>query len=173
MLASPRLPGLTPHASPNTLPRHDFRLRLRIFRHTWWLSPHWPSKSCTKFRLFLFLQDLCRWSIHPPSIARLPPWANVFSALERETLQIVCTFNFFVVSGSNLNGYLKDLCVDDTEFRTTTTDPSMSPMLPLDSPRMIAEIYRIECGMWRHSTSRILSATDLVCDLYSGQSLQL
>ncbi len=55
--------------------------------------------------------------------------------------------------------YLKDLCVDDMEFRTMTSDPLTSPMLPLDSLRMIVEDYRIECEMCRHSTNQIPSAT--------------
>ena len=139
--------------------RHGSRLRLRIFRHTGWLSSCWPPESRTKFRLFIVFQDLCSWSIHPPSPARLPPWTNIYSALERETLQTVRTLIFYTIWSSSLIDYSKDLCVEDMEFQTTTSDPSTSPMLPLDSLGMIAEDYRIECEMCRHSTSRVLSAT--------------
>ena len=153
LLASP----LPPH--PNTLLRHGFRLRLRIFRHTGWLSSCWPPESRSKLRLFIVFQDLCSWSIHPPSSSRLPPWTNIFSALERETLQIVRTLVFDAISSSSLIDYFKDLCVDDMEFRTMTTDPSTSPILPLGSLRMIPENYKIECEICRYLTCQILSAT--------------
>ena len=39
-----------------------------------------------------------------------------------------------------------------------TSDPSMSPTLPLDLPRMIAENW-IDGEMYRHSISQIYSAT--------------
>jgi hypothetical protein len=139
--------------------RHGFRLRLRIFRHTGWLSSCWPPESRPKFRLFIVFQDLCSWSIHPPSSARLPPWTNIFSTLERETLQIVRTLIFYTISSYNPIDSFKDLCVEDMAFQTTTSDRSTSPMLPLDSLGMIAENYRTEYEMCRHSTNRILSAT--------------
>ena len=62
------------------------------------------------------------------------------------------------ISCSILNGYLKDLCVDDTVSRIMTSDPSMSPMLPLDLPRTIVENW-IDGEMYRRSISQILSAS--------------
>jgi hypothetical protein len=147
------LTGLTQYPT-----RHGFRLRLRIFRHTGWLPSCWPPKSRSKFRLFIVFQDMRSWSIHPPSSSRLPPWTNIFFALERETLQTVRSSIFYTTSSLSLIDYFKDLCVDDMEFRTTTTDPLTSPMLPLDSLIMIAENYKIECGVC-HSISQILLAT--------------
>ena len=47
----------------------------------------------------------------------------------------------------------KGLCADDTESRTMISDPSMSLMLPLDSPRRIRGKYRIDCEMCRQSTN--------------------
>src|SRR6266851_2308906 len=135
--------------------RHGTRFRLSILRHTGRRSSRWPWKSRTKFKFFIFLQDLCPRSIHPPPPARLSPWANFFPTLERKTLQIVCMFHFhcYLLPGLTQIVIYKGLCVDDTEFRTMISDPSMSLMLPLGSPRRIRGKYRIDCGMCRHSTN--------------------
>ena len=102
--------SITPHACPSRsastllhLPawhltqyptRHGHRFRLRIFRHTRRRSARRSRESRTKFRLFVLLQDLCPWSIHSRSLARLSPWANIFPPLERETLQVVRIVSF-------------------------------------------------------------------------------
>jgi hypothetical protein len=49
--------------------------------------------------------------------------------------------------------FCKGLCVDDTEFRTMISDPSMSLILPPDSPRRIRRQCRIDCEMRRQSTN--------------------
>lgn len=86
--------------------RHGHRFRLRIFRHIGRRSARRSRESRTKFRLFVLLQDLCPWSIHSRSLARLSPWANIFPPLEREALQVVRIVPFLPHFGSHPNCYL-------------------------------------------------------------------
>jgi hypothetical protein len=67
--------------------------------------------------------------------------------------KLYALFHSYLTSGLTQIVICKGLCVDDTESRTMISDPSMSLMLPLDSPRRIRGKYRIDCEMCRQSTS--------------------
>ena len=160
--------AITPHPIPYSTWLQITTSNLR----TYWvafclLAPEESHKiqAFHRFSRFVLLE-------HPPSFFFSPSAMDEHSFCVGKRDITNCTYiNLHAILGSSLIDYFKDLCADDMEFRTTTTDPSTLPMLPLDSLRMIPENYKIEWELCRHSASQILSATgqqDLVCDRYSG-----